>query len=35
MTISNYLANQPWRDQIASFCEQYKMRRDAMLESLD
>ena len=35
MTISNYLANQPWRDQIASFCDQYKMRRDAMLESLD
>jgi 2-aminoadipate transaminase len=29
------LADQPWRDQIASFCELYKVRRDAMLESLD
>jgi DNA-binding transcriptional MocR family regulator len=35
LTISSYLANQPWRDQIASFCELYKARRDAMLESLD
>lgn len=35
MTISSYLASQPWRDQIASFCEVYKVRRDAMLESLD
>ena len=35
LTISNYLAEQPWRDQIASFCELYKTRRDAMLESLD
>ncbi len=35
MTISSYLANQPWRDQIASFCEVYKVRRDAMLEALD
>jgi len=35
MTISNYLANQPWRDQISSFCELYKVRRDAMLESLE
>ena len=35
MTISNYLADQPWRDQISSFCEVYKVRRDAMLESLD
>jgi DNA-binding transcriptional MocR family regulator len=35
MTISSYLADQPWRDQIASFCDQYKARRDAMLESLD
>ncbi|MDP1721143.1 MAG: PLP-dependent aminotransferase family protein [Candidatus Nanopelagicaceae bacterium] len=34
LTISNYLADQPWRDQIASFCELYKVRRDAMLESL-
>lgn len=35
LTISNYLANQPWRDQISSFCELYKVRRDAMLESLE
>ena len=35
MAISSYLANQPWRDQIASFCKLYKDRRDAMLESLD
>ena len=35
LTIANYLTNQPWRDQIASFCEVYKVRRDAMLESLD
>jgi DNA-binding transcriptional MocR family regulator len=34
LTISNYLADQPWRDQIASFCELYKVRRDAMLEAL-
>ena len=34
LTISNYLADQPWRDQIASFCNLYKVRRDAMLESL-
>ena len=35
LTISSYLANQPWRDQIACFCELYKARRDAMLEALD
>jgi len=35
MTISSYLADQPWRDQIASFCELYKVRRDAMLQALD
>jgi len=35
LTISNYLADQPWRDQIASFCVLYKVRRDAMLESLE
>jgi DNA-binding transcriptional MocR family regulator len=35
MSISSYLANQPWRDQIASFVELYKVRRDAMLETLD
>jgi len=35
MSISSYLADQPWRDQISSFVELYKVRRDAMLESLD
>ena len=35
LVISSYLAEQPWRDQIASFCDLYKVRRDAMLESLD
>ena len=35
LTISNYLADQPWRDQIASFCDLYKVRRDAMLQSLE
>ena len=35
LTIASYLANQPWRDQIASFCELYKVRRDAMLETLE
>jgi DNA-binding transcriptional MocR family regulator len=35
LTISSYLADQPWRDQIASFCEIYKVRRDAMLQALE
>ncbi|MEY3705036.1 MAG: hypothetical protein RLZZ79_475 [Actinomycetota bacterium] len=35
MAISSYLADQPWRDQITSFCGLYRARRDAMLESLD
>ena len=35
MSISSYLADQPWRDQISSFVELYKVRRDAMLDSLD
>ncbi len=35
LAISSYLAEQPWRDQISSFCDLYKVRRDAMLESLD
>ena len=35
LSISGYLADQPWRDQIASFCKLYKNRRDAMLESLE
>jgi DNA-binding transcriptional MocR family regulator len=35
LAISSYLSDQPWRDQIASFTQLYKTRRDAMLESLD
>jgi DNA-binding transcriptional MocR family regulator len=35
LAISSYLSDQPWRDQIASFTQLYKARRDAMLESLD
>jgi len=35
LAISSYLADQPWRDQIASFAKLYKVRRDVALESLD
>jgi len=35
LAISSYLSDQPWRDQIASFTKLYKVRRDAMLESLE
>ena len=35
LSISSYLSDQPWRDQIASFCKLYKVRRDTMLQSLD
>jgi len=35
LVISSYLANQPWRDQIASFAKLYKDRRDATLAALD
>jgi DNA-binding transcriptional MocR family regulator len=35
LAISSYLSDQPWRDQIASFAGLYKVRRDAMLESLE
>jgi 2-aminoadipate transaminase len=34
LSISSYLSDQPWRDQIASFCDLYKVRRDAMLEAM-
>lgn len=33
-TVSEYLATQPWREQIKTFQEVYRERRDAMLESL-
>ena len=35
LAISSYLADQPWRDQISSFCKLYKVRRDAMLTAMD
>ena len=35
LSISGYLADQPWREQITEFCSLYKTRRDAMLESLE
>jgi 2-aminoadipate transaminase len=35
LAISSYLSDQPWRDQIAAFAGLYKVRRDAMLESLE
>ena len=34
LTVSEYLATQPWREQIKSFQEVYRERRDALLESL-
>ncbi len=34
LTVSEYLATQPWRDQIKVFREVYRERRDALLESL-
>ncbi len=35
LAISNYLSDQPWRDQITSFAQLYKIRRDVMLETLE
>ena len=35
LSISSYLSDQPWRAQIASFTKLYKVRKDAMLESLE
>ena len=34
-TVSDYLATQPWREQVKVFRELYRERRDAMLETLD
>ena len=34
LTVSEYLATQPWREQIKFFQEVYRERRDALLESL-
>ncbi|MFC6239726.1 aminotransferase-like domain-containing protein, partial [Longivirga aurantiaca] len=35
LTISEYLATQPWMDQVKVFREVYHERRDALLESMD
>jgi 2-aminoadipate transaminase len=35
LTVSEYLATQPWREQIKAFREVYRERRDALLGSLD
>lgn len=35
LAVREYLATQPWREQIKDFRELYRERRDAMLESLD
>ena len=34
LMVREYLASQPWRQQIKLFCELYAERRDAMLEAL-
>ena len=34
LTVSEYLATQPWREQIKAFAQLYQERRDALLESL-
>ncbi len=34
LTVSEYLATQPWREQIKTFQEVYRDRRDALLDSL-
>ncbi|GAA4239107.1 PLP-dependent aminotransferase family protein [Actinomadura meridiana] len=35
LAVREYLATQPWREQIKDFRELYRARRDAMLESLE
>ena len=34
LTVSSYLATQPWTDQVKTFRELYRERRDALLEGL-
>lgn len=34
MTVSDYLATQPWREQIATFRDLYRERRDALLDAM-
>ena len=35
ITVSEYLATQPWREQVKVFREVYRERRDALLDSLE
>nr|WP_236052198.1 PLP-dependent aminotransferase family protein [Nonomuraea cypriaca] len=35
LAVGQYLATQPWREQIKSFKELYRERRDALLDALD
>ena len=35
MTVSSYLETQPWRDQIKTFRELYRERRDALIDSME
>jgi 2-aminoadipate transaminase len=35
LTVSEYLATQPWQEQVKAFREVYRERRDALLESLE
>ncbi|MFC4012898.1 PLP-dependent aminotransferase family protein [Nonomuraea purpurea] len=35
LAVGQYLATQPWREQIKTFRELYRERRDALLEALD
>lgn len=34
LAVSDYLQNQPWRDQIAVFRDTYRARRDALLDTM-
>lgn len=34
LAVSDYLQNQPWREQIAVFRDTYKQRRDALLDNM-
>ncbi|MFM1786627.1 MAG: hypothetical protein RL228_577 [Actinomycetota bacterium] len=34
LAVSDYLQNQPWRDQISVFRDTYKQRRDALLDTM-
>jgi 2-aminoadipate transaminase len=35
LVVGEYLATQPWREQVKAFRELYRQRRDAMLDALD